>query len=107
MGMTDLYVGIAIMLAVSTGLFLIGRRIAILGPRWLTNVLAILTIAGVGAYVVYLRDNMLMAIMLPYSNLVVLGNVIGEHGRTEGSAHTGNIIQILDRNRQTRQPTWT
>ena len=50
MGAIDLYVGIVIMLAVSSGLFLPGRRIAILGPRWLTNVLAILTIAGVGAY---------------------------------------------------------
>ncbi|MBT4864162.1 MAG: hypothetical protein HON53_03450 [Planctomycetaceae bacterium] len=74
MGTIDLYVGVVIMLAVSSGLFLLGRRIAILGPRWLTNVLAILTIAGVGAYAVYLRDNMLMAIMLPYSNLIVLGN---------------------------------
>ena len=74
MGTIDLYVGIAIMLAVSSGLFLLGRRIAILGPRWLTNVLGIVTIVGVGAYVVYLRDNMLMAIMLPYSNLIVLGN---------------------------------
>jgi hypothetical protein len=74
MGPIDLYLGIAIMVAVSSGLFLLGRRIAILGPRWLTNVLGILTIAGVGAYVIYLRDNMMMAIMLPYSNLIVLGN---------------------------------
>ena len=70
----DLYVGVVIMLMVSAGLFLIGRRIAIVAPRWVTNVLAILTILGVAAYVVYLRDNVLMAIMLPYSNLVVLGN---------------------------------
>lgn len=74
MEMFDLYVGVAIMLTVSAGLFLIGRRIAILGPRWVTNVLAIVTIAGVGAYVYYLRDNMMMAVMLPYSNLIVLGN---------------------------------
>jgi hypothetical protein len=62
------------MLMVSAGLFLIGRRIAIVAPRWVMNVLAILTILGVAAYVVYLRDNVLMAIMLPYSNLIVLGN---------------------------------
>ena len=72
--MYDLYVGVVIMLMVSAGLFLIGRRIAIVAPRWMMNLLAILTILGVAAYVVYLRDNVLMAIMLPYSNLVVLGN---------------------------------
>lgn len=72
--LSDLYVGIVIMLMVSAGLFLIGRRIAIIAPRWVMNVLAILTILGVAAYVVYLRDNVLMAIMLPYSNLIILGN---------------------------------
>ena len=72
--MADLYLGMAIMLTVSSGLFLIGRRIAIIAPRWVMNVTAMLTILAVGAYVFYLRDNVLMAIMLPYSNLIMLGN---------------------------------
>ncbi len=72
--MEDLYIGMAI-LAVGTLALAVGTTFACWrAPRWLLDVLGGVVILGIVAFVFVLRDGFWMARLLPYSNLVVVGN---------------------------------
>lgn len=71
--MSDLIAGLVIIAALSAGLFWLGQRLA---SRWSrgADLLALLTIALMVVYTRFLWDSILLARLLPFSNLVVLAN---------------------------------
>jgi hypothetical protein len=72
--MTDLYVGVAIVLGLSVlagvGTYHLARR----GWRWTVVILALLAAAGLAFNVAYLRHTLWPAKILPFSNVMVLGD---------------------------------
>ena len=72
--MSDLYAAIAVMGAASVAMFLLGRSIArSVGPLVL-SAFALLACGAIVAFASVLRDDLLMARLLPFSSLPVLGN---------------------------------
>lgn len=72
--MTDLYVGVAIVLGLSVLAGLGTYRLARRGWRWTVVVLALLASAGLAFNVAYLRHSLWPAKILPFSNVMVLGD---------------------------------
>ena len=71
--MFDLYIGLAILMMLSLLVFALSAVLAG-GHHWLGNGLAIGTVLLTFAYIRFVWDNTLLATVLPFSNLVVLGN---------------------------------
>ncbi len=72
--MTDLYLGLGILALISFLGFGIGQRVARrLQPR-AVDLVAVLSVLGVLLYVVALWNDVLLSRLLPFSNLIVLGN---------------------------------
>ena len=72
--MIDVYLGIAIILALAAGLFLAGLRIARETSRKTSTLVALLAVSLVFLVAYLRRDNLFLAKILPLSNLVVLGD---------------------------------
>ena len=72
--MNDLILGGALLAGLSGALFVLGCRVGRTRPVWLTNLLGLAAIVGLAAYTVTLRDNVLLARLLPVSCLIVVGN---------------------------------
>lgn len=72
--MSDIYLGIAIMAVLSTGIFLAALKIAQNAPRFLCDLLALVTVLSMLLYIRDMWDKLLLVKLLPFSNLVVLGN---------------------------------
>lgn len=72
--MGDIYLGLSILAAVSAATFGVGRAIARRVSRQATNWLSFLAVAALFGYITCLWDNTLLVGLLPFSNLIVLGN---------------------------------
>ncbi|QDU40305.1 hypothetical protein Mal4_46610 [Maioricimonas rarisocia] len=72
--MTDLYLGVAIMTALSVLLAVVTARVTRNVPNRLCDLLALLTIMLIVAYIVWLWDDITLAHLLPFSNLIIVGN---------------------------------
>lgn len=72
--MFDIYIGIALMLLLSGGLFALGMRLARSMRRPALNILVVVVAAFASIHFLFLRDSILMTRLLPFSNVVVLGN---------------------------------
>lgn len=72
--MTDLYLGIALMLALGVGCFAATRRLANFGPRWVYDLAALLTVGTLCGYIWWVWDDVRVARWLPVSNLIIVGN---------------------------------
>ncbi len=72
--MSDIYVGILIMAAFAAVVFFAALRLTRSAPRSLCDLLALATVLCIVLYIRDLWDNMLLAKLLPYSNLIVVGN---------------------------------
>ena len=71
--MLDLYIGLAILAVLSLLAFALSAGLA-RSHHWVGNGLAIGTVLLTFVYIRFVWDNTLLATVLPYSNLVVLGN---------------------------------
>jgi len=72
--MTDLYLGFAVLLALSVGAFCAAQRWPRATSRGKGHLLMVCTLLATAAFAVFLRDNILLARCLPFSNIIVLGN---------------------------------
>jgi hypothetical protein len=72
--MADIYLGVALILAISLGIFVVTLGISRISPRIVCNVLALLTVVGMLVYIRYCWYNVWLTTLLPLSNLIVLGN---------------------------------
>src|SRR3954453_11292783 len=72
--MDDLILGFALLAGLAGALFVLGCWLGRPRPVWLTNLVALGTIVGLAAYTLTLWDNVLLAEILPVSNLIVVGN---------------------------------
>lgn len=72
--MTDLYLGIAAMLILGLGCFHTTRRMATGWPRWTNDALALLAVLLILAYVRSWWNDPRLTLILPYSNLIIIGN---------------------------------
>lgn len=72
--MADLYWAVVLMAALSGAAFCLSLYATRSSPRWLCDVLAVLTICAVFVYVRYVWYNPRLATFIPVSSLVVLGN---------------------------------
>jgi predicted double-glycine peptidase len=70
--MTDIYLGIALVLAVATLAGTLAYRAARRGGRWVGVPIAVLAVAALGLNVAYFRHSVWPSKILPYSNLMVL-----------------------------------
>jgi formate hydrogenlyase subunit 3/multisubunit Na+/H+ antiporter MnhD subunit len=70
----DIYLGIAIMMLLAAGLFALGRRVAQRTSRRGVALLAALGVAGIALHAFWLLEHPLLAWLLPFSNLVVVGD---------------------------------
>ena len=71
--MQDLYLGLAVMAVLSDCAFVLGNRLAG-GHRWVGNGLAIATVLLTLFYIRFAWDDIRLARLLPFSNLVIVGN---------------------------------
>ena len=71
--MQDLYLGLAVMAVLSGCAFVLGNRLAG-GHRWVGNGLAIATVLLTLFYIRFAWDDIRLARLLPFSNLVIVGN---------------------------------
>ena len=71
--MQDLYLGLAVMAVLSGCAFVLGNRLAG-GHRWGGNGLAIATVLLTLFYIRFAWDDIRLARLLPFSNLVIVGN---------------------------------
>lgn len=72
--MTDIYSGLAILATISAALFFLGLRLSRSATTKRVTFIALATVCGIGIYIVWLDDSVLLARLLPFSNLIVLGN---------------------------------
>lgn len=72
--MTDLYLGVIIILLFSVSLFALALFLNRISHKYLTDLLAAVTILGLVLYIFYLWDQPVLAELLPFSNLVIVGN---------------------------------
>ena len=71
--MSDLSIGLIIMTFLCVALFRMGLRAGRFHSRVLTSGLAVATVSSVLIYGVWLWDNPVLAELLPFSNLILLG----------------------------------
>ena len=72
--MGDIYLGLTVIFGLAVVMFSLGRKCArSVSPR-IGKFLAVGTIVGGGLSVVFLRESVALARLLPFSNLVVLAN---------------------------------
>lgn len=74
--MSDLILGLALMAITSGILFILGCWLGRTLTKLKAMLSAIAVVVGVLAYVALLSDSLLLTVILPYSNLVVVGNWI-------------------------------
>ena len=72
--MSDIYFGLAVMALLSCGLFSAVVRLSRRLPDRACDAAALLTLAAIAAYIHYLWDSATLAHLLPFSNLIVVGN---------------------------------
>jgi len=72
--MSDLLLGLLLMAVLSAGLFCIARRAGRFYSKRATRLLAVTTVGAILCYTRVLWDSPLLATVLPFSNLIVLGN---------------------------------
>ena len=72
--MGDLYLGIAIMVVFPAGMFVAARRIGGEAPRVLCDLLARAVVLSMLLYIRDVWDKLLLVKVLPFSNLIVVGN---------------------------------
>ncbi len=70
----DLVIGLVAMLLLSATLFVVGRRIAFRGECALVLMVGAATLLHLALFLQLLWDNLLLARLLPWSNLIVVGN---------------------------------
>ena len=72
--MGDVYLGLTVIFALAVLMFLLGlKSVMCVSPR-IGKVLAVGTIVAGGLSVVFLRESVVLARVLPFSNLIVLAN---------------------------------
>ncbi len=71
--MGDIYLGLAVMIVLSAGLFFVVKQVTKAVPRFACDGLALLTVAGMVYYIFTIWDHVLLARLLPFSNLIVVG----------------------------------
>lgn len=72
--MTDIYFALSLLALITCGTFALGRR---LGQRYspaVCNLIAAITFATILFYICNVWDDVLLARLLPFSNLIILGN---------------------------------
>lgn len=72
--MTDIYSGAFIMLSICSLLWIVGLKATQHRSRRLGNLVASLVVLMIVAYIVFLWDNAVLTSLIPYSNVIVLGN---------------------------------
>lgn len=72
--MADLVFAIALMTVLSVGLFVVGRRVTASLPKHIGGLLIVFVLLAAATYVYFLWDNVLLAKVLPFSSLIILGN---------------------------------
>jgi hypothetical protein len=72
--MVDIYIGLGIITVLSVGCFVLALRLSKAGPQRLTDLLAIFTLVCMFYYMRHLWYHVDLARLLPYSNLIVIGN---------------------------------
>ncbi len=72
--MAAIYWGLAILAAVSVVLFFLGLYRTRSATTKRVTLLAFATVCAIGVYILWLDDSVLLARLLPFSNLIVLGN---------------------------------
>lgn len=72
--MNDIYIGLLVLTVCSAGAFFAGRSLArVLSPGW-CDLAALTVFAGLVAYILLLWDHVWLARLLPFSNLIIIGN---------------------------------
>jgi len=72
--MTDLYLGIVCMTALGAVFFTATRRFAHRVPKWLDDVLALVTVTVLLIYIRWFWDDVRLARFLPVPNLIIVGS---------------------------------
>ncbi len=72
--MSDLYLGIAIQVALMGGAFLLAWGMTRRASTVVCDLLAAITVIGIAVYARWFWENSLMATLLPFSNLIVVSN---------------------------------
>lgn len=72
--MTDIYVGIAGMLLLGLASFHAARRVCSNRPKWVQDAMALVTVLLMLAYIRWCWDDPRLTRILPYSNLIIIGN---------------------------------
>ena len=72
--MADIYFAIGFLAVSSTLLFVVAQQICARAPNWMCDLLGLVTVEALVAYTHYLWDNIVLAELLPFSSLIILGN---------------------------------
>lgn len=72
--MTDIYSGALVMLSICSLLWIVGLKATQHRSKRLGNLVASLVVLLIVAYIVFLWDNAVLTSLIPYSNVIVLGN---------------------------------
>lgn len=72
--MSDILIAIGVIAAISALLFTASLQFARRAPTWASNLVAIGTFVALVLYIRFLWDDVLLARLLPFSSLIVLGN---------------------------------
>src|SRR5579871_4053372 len=72
--MGDIYLGIAIIGLLSVGAFFLAAQLARVLPRLLSDLLGPVVILAMVVYIRDVWDNLLLARLLPFSNVIIVGN---------------------------------
>lgn len=74
--MTDITIGIAIILSLSAGLFALGLRAGRAFSNFVSAALALGTVLAILSYLFLFRDSLFLAKLVPFPNLIVLANPV-------------------------------
>lgn len=72
--MTDLYLGLVIMILLGGVMFALTLRVTRKAPMWLVDGLAGLVVVGIAVYARWIWEDLFVARLLPFSNLIVVSN---------------------------------
>jgi len=73
--MTDIYCGMSLMVLLAAACFVATRRAVRSVPLALCDLLAVVIVAAICAHIRWLWDDIRLARWLPYSNLIIVGNL--------------------------------